>query len=44
MRFFVFFLKKRYNTHHMRSMIECDRHPEVFEEAYKNPEKQVDWD
>ena len=28
----------------MRSMLECDRRPEVFEEAYKNPEKPVDWD
>ncbi|KAI9491226.1 P-loop containing nucleoside triphosphate hydrolase protein [Zychaea mexicana] len=33
-----------YNTHHMRSMYECDRKPEVFEEAYLHPEKPVDWD
>ncbi|KAI9491218.1 P-loop containing nucleoside triphosphate hydrolase protein [Zychaea mexicana] len=33
-----------YNTHHMRSMFECDRKPEVFEEAYLHPEKPVDWD
>ncbi|KAG2221109.1 hypothetical protein INT45_008630 [Circinella minor] len=26
------------------SRTECDRHPEVFEEAYKNPDKPVDWD
>ncbi|KAI9262270.1 P-loop containing nucleoside triphosphate hydrolase protein [Phascolomyces articulosus] len=32
-----------YNTHHMRSMFECDRHPEAFEEAYLNPEKETDW-
>ncbi|KAI9491219.1 P-loop containing nucleoside triphosphate hydrolase protein [Zychaea mexicana] len=33
-----------YNTHHMRELLETDGHPEVFEEAYKNPEKPVDWD
>ncbi|KAI7846925.1 P-loop containing nucleoside triphosphate hydrolase protein [Circinella umbellata] len=33
-----------YNTHHMRSMLSGDGHPEVFEEAYKNPEKPTDWD
>ena len=28
----------------MRSMLSGDGHPEVFEEAYKNPEKPTDWD
>ncbi|ORY95610.1 P-loop containing nucleoside triphosphate hydrolase protein [Syncephalastrum racemosum] len=33
-----------YNTHHMASMMECDRKPEAFVEAYKHPDKPVDWD
>lgn len=28
----------------MRELIREDRHPEVFLDAYLNPEKPVDWD
>ncbi|KAJ8662428.1 hypothetical protein O0I10_002122 [Lichtheimia ornata] len=33
-----------YNCFHMRELIREDRHPEVFLDAYLNPEKPVDWD
>ncbi|CDH52622.1 hypothetical protein RO3G_13878 [Lichtheimia corymbifera JMRC:FSU:9682] len=33
-----------YNCHHMRELFNQDRHPEVFLEAYKNPDKPADWD
>ncbi|KAI8140769.1 P-loop containing nucleoside triphosphate hydrolase protein [Fennellomyces sp. T-0311] len=33
-----------YNTHHMRSMLAGDCHPELFIEAFKHPEKDADWD
>ncbi|KAI9262427.1 hypothetical protein BDA99DRAFT_438545 [Phascolomyces articulosus] len=32
-----------YKTHHIREMIENDLHPERVIDAYKNPEKSVDW-
>lgn len=29
---------------HMREMFKPNRHPEMFTEAFKHPEKPVDWD
>ncbi|KAI8147527.1 P-loop containing nucleoside triphosphate hydrolase protein [Fennellomyces sp. T-0311] len=36
--------KLGYNTLHMRSFLAEDRHPELFIEAFKHPEKDHDWD
>ncbi|CDS09961.1 hypothetical protein LRAMOSA02638 [Lichtheimia ramosa] len=33
-----------YNCHHMREILSRDLHPEIFLEAYVNPDKPVDWD
>ncbi|KAI9493761.1 P-loop containing nucleoside triphosphate hydrolase protein [Zychaea mexicana] len=33
-----------YKTHHMRAMFEGNGHPELFAQAYDNPEKPADWD
>ncbi|KAJ8663310.1 hypothetical protein O0I10_000549 [Lichtheimia ornata] len=33
-----------YNCHHMRELLAQDRNPEIFLEAYQNPDKPADWD
>ncbi|KAI9243542.1 hypothetical protein BDA99DRAFT_418578, partial [Phascolomyces articulosus] len=33
-----------YTTHHMRNIIAGNGHPELFEEAYDHPGKDIDWD
>ncbi|KAI7875055.1 hypothetical protein K492DRAFT_221542 [Lichtheimia hyalospora FSU 10163] len=33
-----------YNCHHMREMFKPNSHPEIFLEAYKNPDEPADWD
>ncbi|KAG2226078.1 hypothetical protein INT45_011695, partial [Circinella minor] len=33
-----------YNTHHMINMIDGGGKPELFEEAWDHPEKDIDWD
>ena len=33
-----------YTTHHMFNMIAGNGKPELFEEAWDHPEKDIDWD